>query len=856
MKKSLKTNFVLTLIALFVAFVATATAMFTSTPVQAAKRSSVILSENFLSEELEADKWTLMTDGLEENKIGALIGGLNGTLNIGFGDVWNYTYTLYHDTYVDVKDTEDLVIEYSVLENNIDINGALTGIMLLKGLTDPSSLRATLNADAKLESITHGVAQRGHILTSMGYCQLFGTGTGVGNDDSGALGIGDSSRSQAVKNYYLEHYGNNLSYPKDDGRHSFGEDIFTTQLDSSVSGAMGILSQGYTFKHVYKASGGYECYAKVNGAEDSTYVLWASQSDTFGFSENDEKRYTARSGYVGFTAYGFGTSFELDFFNVYTTSGSAKTSVIEDSFDTSSQGERYDASIWKSTRPQEFTANLIYSEGGYLFDNPSETNYIYTPAVNKLKYDGLYDNYVVLETELAVRELTEGRDFGFLFNGTSHTHLLKKDGMIYVYLTYNEGDANYSVGVDYVAQGARVNIKTADSGIPVTTEKGDNVYKFNVYAKVNETITVEIKNIENQIVSINNFEAADYDLILKDRFGIYTAGTEGSAVVLMRKYEISNTYYYNFPIGESKSVSENFDGLDEEGNLLLNDGVTVWYGEGSQFVPDSGVKIENGTVHFNGTGHGSGITADYSYSSYEMYFDIVDMQREKVVDEHGTVITPISNSQIIIQFGSDTNILPNNSGHMFVITHKLTKPLTDPDIGNADADLESPTWVAVHGAGPRPIEGGRFRHNILDPELDGKTLRFKFTYKDSVATLGYVVVGEEDYSLLDQPIVTQYMEGGEGYVSINSTHEPTTAWCVNMTIDNFRVLDTNPLSTTPTAKPAEKPEVVPSTNNDNGGCGSTLSGAFGVGFALVGTGVAMTIARKRKSNKETTEENE
>ena len=83
MKKSLKTNFILTLIALLVALVTTATAMFTSTPVQAAKRSSVILSENFLSEELEADKWTLMTDGLEENKIGALIGGLNGTLNIG-----------------------------------------------------------------------------------------------------------------------------------------------------------------------------------------------------------------------------------------------------------------------------------------------------------------------------------------------------------------------------------------------------------------------------------------------------------------------------------------------------------------------------------------------------------------------------------------------------------------------------------------------------------------------------------------------------------------------------------------------------------------------------------------------------
>ena len=100
------------------------------------------------------------------------------------------------------------------------------------------------------------------------------------------------------------------------------------------------------------------------------------------------------------------------------------------------------------------------------------------------------------------------------------------------------------------------------------------------------------------------------------------------------------------------------------------------------------------------------------------------------------------------------------------------------------------------------------------------------------------------------------MEGGEGYIAVTSTHSTTTAWCANFTVDNLRIVDTNPLSQIKT--PVQEVVKAPATSakTEDGGCKSALGGVFGAGFAILTTGTTMTVVRVKKSKKETAEDYE
>ncbi len=804
----------------------------------ASKRESVIFSENFKGSELSS-KWIDVDNSegeTEKDKISPLSAGLNGTLKMNYQSAWGGSHVIYYDKDVTVADDEDLIIEYSIA--NLDYgdiferSGTNAFVGLVKGLTDLQGTVAS-DIDAKLEAIGYAIFEghsyAGYQLNALGWSR-FSAGEGA---SSYSFGISDSARSDAVKQYYKTNMYTGNWVGNNDGSTAaksviwYGENMFAG-LSLGVNDPVSIFEKGFTFKHVYKATGGYDCYVKANEADDSAYKKFMTLSDTLG--DTGEKRFSIRSGKIGFVVCETPISIEFDELNVYTAKGEEVTAVVEETFNPDSLGNRYEATDWKCTTANTSLVEASVGEAGFLFNNPSENRYIYTSSsANKIIYDGNYDNYATLNVKFSIQELTEGKNIGFLFGGSKTTEIFNKNDNVYVYLTKESGKSNYSLGVDLVVDGARVRIgDLRDSGIPETAKGASPAkYGLNIVGKLGGKITVEVVDALGATVgSVHEFGEEGKSLILKNRYAIYTAGTSGSAIFVMNGFSVSNKYYKTFELfGDTVNVSENFDGkyhVDESGNIEFEN-VTVWKSAAVKGVPDAGTYIEDGSVWFKGVGDGASIMTNSVYNDFVMYFDLTDMQRKRVLNEDGSTNTPISTAPLIIFLGGSAN-KPEHAPISLVIYSPMNKSMNATDVIDADpatgADNYTNSWVALHRDGMTPIEAGKARINFLDESLDGKTVRFKVEYKDSKVSLGYYIVGEEDADLLDTPIVDNiYAEGGEGYVSISSTHSPTTMLSANFKIDNLKICDTSLFSTLKTVDvvvPEEKKEETP----EKSGCGS------------------------------------
>lgn len=815
---------------------------------KAAIRSSVVMTENFLTEELDGKKWNLETG--EQNKIKSVAEG-NGRLNVAVAPTGNMESTYYIDKYIEVGDSEDLVIEYSVTdlsEGGKDVQN----IMLVKGLgsaEEEPSYDMDKDNDAKLEGIA-SFYDYGRYYTSIGYA--IRGGVTAYNDSDNQISIAKSNRSDAVKNYYKSFYtpvyngeeligydvpygydnvttDTSLGLPEVDVRSWCGEKFgcylwsedYTRYLENQseidLYSVYHVMQKGFTFKHVYRASGGYDCYVKPNEVRGAEYQHFLSLSDNY--PGTDEKRFVERSGYVGFNVFGGKFNMEFDFINVYTSTNESQNAVGQnknykaridfdevDGLRYGVEGNGYEE--FKSTTEKIFSTTLYYDEMGFKFDNPAPDNYLYSGSKYKVKYDGLFDDYVKLDATFSITELTKGKDFGFIFGGSSTDHLLNKNGNVYIYLTVKDGASNYYIGVDHVEGGARKPIGAIkNSGIPVVgNDNSGEVYSIKIIAKKAGGVVVSVYNVKGEKIS-SDLSLGNEKTVLKNRFCIYTAENkdyvagESEAVITMKKLSVSNTYYYDFPGSNGRSIEEKFEGVDEEGYFAPSDGFDVYEGELNKFVDNAGVFVKDGALHMRGVGHRSGLATSVAYNSFEMYFDVIDMQR---TSEAGS---PISSGIILIEFGSLSEGLTTGANNTISIrnpmvlkdangnvTHRLDgQPGQTMSYNKAEADVDN---VSTIGAilNDMPYDGV-LRHNLLDPALEGKAIRFKVEFtQDSDLKVGYCILGLEDESMLNEPILTAHCEGGEGYIGLTSTHETTSSYSCNMVIDNVKIIDTDTLS--------------------------------------------------------------
>ena len=258
------------------------------------------------------------------------------------GGILNHLGGIYHKTPITVADNENLIVEYDYIK---DSGAYYFGIV--KGMTEVDG-KVKRNAGSDIESV----------LAMTNNHTTLGTFVGALRNTYGAT----YSSDEALNAYLTTQIKNQYNVDEYPGSHyytnCYGVNFKTTGVTNTP---LSFRTVGYTYKHVFLAAGGYECYAKAIGAADSEYSLilktantWAEDSyhGTKGCTST-EKIFANRSGYVGFAINGDDASLlstEIDNFKV-TVSGTTKTTVINETYD-------------RDTIKDKATANWGYIAGG------------------------------------------------------------------------------------------------------------------------------------------------------------------------------------------------------------------------------------------------------------------------------------------------------------------------------------------------------------------------------------------------------------------------------------------------------------------------------------------------------------
>ena len=246
---------------------------------------------------------------------------------------------IYYDSYVEVADDEDLIIEYDFISEG---TAGANFFTLFKGIQK--------NAQGKPEIDVNSAVEAVHARYTGGYSYA-GLGSNFG-ELMRHYNIADYDASEELKAYLTENYvttdSNYYAFPDGSVANtngwSCGVDFYYLADVKQES----FKTQGKTYKHVFLASGGYECYQKDIGAPDSEYALILKTADTYyqdwyHVTKNapDEKIFTHRSGYIGFMLQSMNYSEQvmtIDNFEV-SVAGDTERVVISDTFNRATLSE-------------------------------------------------------------------------------------------------------------------------------------------------------------------------------------------------------------------------------------------------------------------------------------------------------------------------------------------------------------------------------------------------------------------------------------------------------------------------------------------------------------------------------------
>lgn len=834
----------------------------------ASVREKTIFEEKFNLTVMDENKWFLVDDN-EENKITLEYGGDDGTLTINTKEDWFAYYQggVFYDAPVTVADDEDLIIAYDYLDRSED---PAYYFGLVKGAQkDEETGDINMSPSASLETV---MMMTGNTATMLGMFEKSATDTHLS-----AYG------SEAMREY-LSVAENRQHYYGVNGNQSYTV-YFKNGVDASAM-PTGFNEKGYTYKHVFLASGGYECYAKPVGAEDGEFVLILKTADTWGedgfhgTNMTDEtlksqKIFTNRSGYVGFTVNGTESSITIDNFKVSTAKAGTETLVVDEDFDRTSSADEYKPDeFWKFaplSAGGSFVAN--YPSSGMLLDNPSESNYLYNTATVMITNSGIFDNYVHFTADFNLLALEGNKEFGILFGGSKGSDRLETDGCVFVYL-YAEDGVVY-LAADIVAEGQRVAL-----GEPVTTAiapapadpANPDLITLELTGRLNGSIDVSL-SVNGGEKENHTFSSEEHKVFLENRFAFLMNGEESADIgrVRLKYVKVDNKWSYHIEDTAAKSVAQNFDAVDEDGVPYINEEDMFIINQHGGYAADTeaGVYVKDGELKFVAGGQGSGLAVRHAYDNWKMTFDITDMQRQVLYAEDGeTVIRTVCNAPITICFGMYAEGVGYTTGKAITLNFATTLDgktvihTTDPGYETSigfSSDVLKSEIIGLATVGGTKIKEGFARHQFIDPALDGYTIRVQVEFNNGRLTCGYVVLGLEDYDLLYDPILIYENVDGEGYVGITTTHNLEGSFSGTFSIDNFKVVDTDdnsiieddivPQETEPT------PPVTPvDPGNDGGGKDNTVPVAIITGVSALCVGVAgcwlvIHFVNRKKANK-------
>lgn len=734
---------------------------------------------------LNAQNWRI-NQKETENKVS--IQTENGVLTVSSATAYAYTY---YDVPIEVGADEDLIIEWDYIDSNGGDQYSLLSIM--KGLRKTDDVMG-FDKNAAAECVLSYINRVGESAAALN------TTLGAGGPAAGDLPEAGTS--------YLETASWGYNFQKVDGTGDQGWSV-------------GFETKNTRYRQVYKSDGTLEGYSAPIG-EDGTVGAYTMHMLTKpGVIEY-------RSGYVGIYLFGNSrTEVLIDNFKAGTRAGGEEeiTYVIDDDFTEADENWKDYGGTWGP----ELELYSYQSAASYLmFDNSAGDNYIASAPRTSVEYDRRYDGYVSLGFDMEVLSITGGRTFGVMFglNATSdgsgvaglpYIHVISEDSKYY---------ACYSV--------------TTETGYEIKereeiTEGITGVIRVELTGKTQGK--VELK-IGEQVIEFGQTE-----IKLEKRFALICKGDAAAGEIKVKIDNVLMNARYNVVSENSKSVAINFEGKDEDGNPWYNtedwrlNSVSTGLPNGEGF---QGLKIEDGALKFINAGHNSLFATEREYVNFEFQFDVVDMQRTVEVNSEGKVTKPVMNSAIIICLGMPKGGYYLQSSYI-EIGSPLNKTINDADFDKATADVSLNSAV---GGQMATIKNTGLRHNLLDPALDGKTIRIRVVVLDGVAKLYYCVLGEEDLNemLYNTSVFEGKIEYPLGQVGVSVTGGSYSIGG-NMTLDNIYVrdLDTDGFIETENKPVVEDPDVeVPDGGNEGegdkteeGGCSGNLTMTDAISLAVV-----------------------
>ena len=242
---------------------------------------------------------------------------------------------------------------------------------------------------------------------------------------------------------------------------------------------------------------------------------------------------------------------------------------------------------------------------------------------------------------------------------------------------------------------------------------------------------------------------------------------------------------YSYDVPQNVNYTETFDNNAYNANMFY----TM-----SNVAPlsPSYLTVEDNALKFSNTA-GAHITTRYTYSNFELQFDVVDLQRTAVLDENGNIVKLISN-WFSIAFGVDTvNQLPESTN--VLATSLQVEGMPSDSRTDQTVPYEMPRLILWDKGKAQDIKA--MSYNIWNAEhFDGKVVNVKFSMKDGLVQLWMKTAEDESwgepqfaYNLGYTPSgYVRIFTWGQNSVTANGLKYNSIA---NFTIDNLSIKNTD-----------------------------------------------------------------
>lgn len=395
---------------------------------------------------------------------------------------------------------------------------------------------------------------------------------------------------------------------------------------------------------------------------------------------------------------------------------------------------------------------------------------------NMMSYgiDLLFDS----SSNVLINALPFGAKISFLFGLNSLSHGSEKKDSFEMALSRDSETGRIALVLNqYLADGAATEINKM-----LLTEESVRLGKeFSLKTKVDtdNCLTLSVgatKVVENYPLSV---DATGY-------IGVISYANEESVCADFTLTDMS-IFAYKYELAETIDCSENFDNGEYNTNYFYSKSTAGAMSPSALFVKD-------GALCFQNTGDAF-ISTQYTYSNFELSFDLLDLSRTAEYDEDGNLVNVISN-WFGIGFGVDT--VTKTASECVRTENWLHLEGIPMDQGGKPVDhteyWTAPRYVLYSDFTPLDVVS-MADFNVWNPSFSGKTINVKFSVTDGLVELFMKTAEAENYTLCYSYDIGYSKTGyvriftyGEANIPDEGISHVTVG---NFTIDNLVVKNTD-----------------------------------------------------------------